>query len=218
MNEFLPAYQIQKEFSISTSTLRNWATNNKIRYTRLGTDKGKRLYNINDIKEIFCKRKNNFKNVNCKNDKVLIYARVSSSQQKDDLQRQVDILSKKYPDADIIKDIGSTLNYKRKGLTLLLDRAYKRDFNKLVILYKDRLCRFAFDLFTIIFRQQNIEIEVVSDNDDSLQEPINSQFEMEQDLLAIVDQFVSKNNGLRSGKNKKRRQETINQLDQKDKI
>lgn len=199
MNDYLPAYKIQKEYKIPTSTLRSWSIQGKIRSIRL-KEGGKRFYNYNDIKAIYCAGK--IKGA-CNKKRTIIYARVSSSKQKEDLERQVQILKSKYPEAEVIEDIGSTLNYKRKGLQMLLEKAHKRVFDKLVILYKDRLCRFSYDLIESVLQRQGIAIEVVSMLDDAIGQGITSEQEMAEDILAVVNCFVAKNNGKRAKKNKK---------------
>lgn len=199
MNGYKAAYKIQKEFDIPTSTLRFWESKGKIRSIRL-QEKGKRYYNFEDVKEIVSK---NSKFLN--KDKTLLYARVSSRKQSGDLERQKNTLKKFYPDAEIIQDIGSTLNYKRPGLRLLLDRANKKEFSKLVILYRDRLCRFSFDLFEYIFKAQGIQIEVISLEEDKNCGGYNFEQELATDLLSVITYFTAKNNGKRSSTNKKRR-------------
>ena len=198
MNDYLPAYKIQKEFKIPTSTLRSWSIQGKIRSIRL-RDGGKRYYSYSDIKAIYCEGKAQGA---CNKKRTLIYARVSSTHQKQDLESQIQILQTKYPEAEVIQDIGSTLNYKRKGLQMLLDKAHQRSFDKLVILYKDRLCRFSYDLIESVLRRQGVAIEVVSMLNDISEGGINTEQEMAGDLLAVVNYFVAKNNGKRSKKNK----------------
>ena len=77
---------------------------------------------------------------------IICYCRVSSSKQKDDLQRQVEYMQERYPTAEIIKDIGSGVNYKRKGLKAILERSMRGEVIKLVVAYKDRLARFGTDI------------------------------------------------------------------------
>lgn len=198
MNEYLPAYKIQKEFKVPTSTLRSWSTQGKIKSIRL-REGGKRYYSYADVKTMYCEGKTKG---SCNKKRTIIYARVSSAHQKQDLERQVQILKDRYSEAEVIQDVGSTLNYKRKGLQMLLDKAHQRAFDKLVILHKDRLCRFSYDLIESMLRRQGIKIEVVSMLDNSIEAGISAEQEMAGDLLAVVNYFVTKNNGRRTRKNK----------------
>jgi predicted site-specific integrase-resolvase len=77
---------------------------------------------------------------------TICYCRVSSSKQRDELERQVVSLQSLYPQAEIIRDIGSGLNFKRKGLLSLLDRLLRGDKLTIVVACRDRLCRFGFEL------------------------------------------------------------------------
>ena len=69
---------------------------------------------------------------------TIIYARVSTSKQKDDLERQISYLRERIPEAKLIKDIGSGTNFKRKGLISLLEQAKRRTIKKIIVTSKDR--------------------------------------------------------------------------------
>ena len=197
MNEYQAAYKIQKDFSIPTSTLRLWGTQGKIRFIRL-SEGGKRYYHYSDVNKLFCQKQESKLRVPNR-ERTIIYARVCASQQKDDLDKQISILKSRYPEAKVIQDIDSSLNHKRKGLRSLLDKAHRKSFDKLVIYSRDRLCRFSFDLFKYIFKQQGIKIEVVSLQNNKNKGQIDIEQEMAQDLLAIVNAFgTGGNKGRRS--------------------
>jgi len=119
-------------FGVTGNTIRRWADSNKITYKR--TPSNQRVYfiptTINKSKDCKVRTKQN-----------VIYCRVSSTKQKDDLQRQCLYLSGKYPDYKNIKDIESGLDYKRPGLLKLLEMSNKQQLNEVVISSKDRLCR-----------------------------------------------------------------------------
>lgn len=135
---------------------------------------------------------------------VICYARVSSSHQKGDLDRQIELLQETYKEAEIIFDIGSGLNFKRKGFQNLLDRIHKREVEKVVVAYKDRLCRFGFELVEWILKKSNTELVVLnqlSSSDES------GTSELAEDLLSITTVFVARNNGNRSAKYRKQRKE-----------
>jgi putative resolvase len=125
------------------------------------------------------------------------YCRVSSYDQKLDLERQVVVLSNKYPTYTIIKDIGSGINFKRKGFIQLIDLAIQGKLGILVINYKDRLCRIGYDLVEYILKKySNTKIIIENTIEKSNTEEITS------DLIEIITVYSSKLYGSRSHKNK----------------
>lgn len=127
------------------------------------------------------------------------YARVSSRGQSDDLDRQVELLSSRYPSYTLIRDTGSGINFKRKGFQTLLDHALQGNIGEIVVTHKDRLCRFGFDLFeSILSRCSNGKIVVLNRRDLSPTE------ELTNDLLTILTVFTSRLYGLRSHQIKKK--------------
>jgi predicted site-specific integrase-resolvase len=120
-----------------------------------------------------------------------IYIRVSSTKQRDDLERQKNFMSNKYPNFRIYKDIGSGINFKRPQLLNMLEHVKNGSIETIVISSKDRLCRIAFDLFVWFFKQYNCELVVLEQNDLSKAE------EWESELLSIVQIFCCRWNGKR---------------------
>jgi predicted site-specific integrase-resolvase len=96
-----------------------------------------------------------------------------------------------YPEAEIIKDIGSGLNFKRKGLRSLLDRLLQGDKFILVVACRDRLARFGFELVQYMVEQNGGQIVVL---DKTVHSP---QSELTQDLLSILHLFSYRMHGLR---------------------
>ena len=167
-------------------TLYNWEENKTIDAIR--TPGGKRLYNVDK----FIKENSN---INIDERKNICYCRVSSYGQKNDLQRQIEYMKNKYPEYIIIKDIGSGLNFKRKGLQKIVDMAINGEINKLVIAYKDRLCRFGFEMIEhIINKYSNGEIIILN------QINLSPNEELTRDLVSIINIFSSRINGLRKYK------------------
>jgi len=121
---------------------------------------------------------------------------VSSYKQKDDLDRQIEFMSIRFPEAEVVKDIGSDINFKRKGLKTILESAINGDKLKLVVAHKDRLCRFGFELIEWIIKRNHGEILVLSKSE------LSPQTELTQDLLTILRVFSCKMHGLRSYKDK----------------
>jgi predicted site-specific integrase-resolvase len=127
---------------------------------------------------------------------TICYARVSTQKQKSDLDRQAEYLAIQYPNAEIIKDIGSGINYKRKGLNSILERAMQGECITLVISYRDRLARFGFELIESIITRSKGKIVVLNQLDTS------PESELTGDLMAIITVFAARLHGLRNYKNK----------------
>lgn len=125
---------------------------------------------------------------------TVCYCRVSSYKQKDDLERQIEFMREKYPDAEIIKDIGSGLNYKRKGLKAILERAMRGDSVKLVVAHRDRIARFGIELVRWIIESHGGELVVLSEIS------LSPEQELTQDLLNILHVFSCRMHGLRNYK------------------
>lgn len=126
------------------------------------------------------------------------YCRVSSSKQVDDLQRQINHIKELYPNIEIIKDVGSGLNFKRKGLKTLLERVLQGHRITLVVTYRDRLVRFGFDLLKFLFEYNNGEILVLHQDVE-----VSRERELTEDLLAILHYFSCRMHGHRSHQSKK---------------
>ena len=126
------------------------------------------------------------------NKRNICYCRVSTSSQKEDLERQIEYFRCKYPDYEIIKDIGSGLNFKRKGFNTILDIAFKGDIGEVVVTHKDRLCRFGFELVLRIIESTNGKILVLD------KEETSPEKELVNDILSIITVFSSRLYGLRS--------------------
>lgn len=175
-------------FGVHASTLRRWASLGNIEFKR--TIGNQRIYNISSNKSLDTgiTKKNSY-----------IYTRVSSSKQKDDLDRQSAFLQSKFPNHTLIKDIGSGLNFKRRGLLKLLTMSNKGLVEEVVVASKDRLCRFGFDLLKWQFEQCSVKL-VVLDKIDKTPEQ-----EFTEDILSILQVFACRWNGHRkySVENKK---------------
>jgi excisionase family DNA binding protein len=121
----------------------------------------------------------------------VIYCRVSSRKQEDDLERQVKYLSKLYPDYTIIRDIGSGINYKRKGFQTLLERLFKGDIKKVVVAHQDRFVRFGFDFFQWLFIQFGAILETVE------RPNANTHEDLVGDIMEIFTVFTARYYGRR---------------------
>lgn len=128
---------------------------------------------------------------------TVCYARVSQPKQKPDLDRQCELLQSRYPDAEIFRDIGSGLNFKRKGLKAILERAMSGERLTVVVTYRDRLARFGFDLIEWVLQRSGGSVVVLNQ---VITSPMD---ELTRDLTAIITVFSSRLHGLRSHQIKK---------------
>lgn len=132
-----------------------------------------------------------------------IYARVSSKKQEKDLERQVQLLRARYPSYPVITDIGSGINFKRSGLRTLLERSRRGLVKEIVLAHRDRLCRFAFDLLSYVFKLNDTQIIVVF----SESEPSTSSlYELSEDILAINTVFICRLQGRRAAEHRKQKE------------
>jgi predicted site-specific integrase-resolvase len=111
------------------------------------------------------------------------------------MERQVQYFRGKYPDHEIIKDIGSGINFKRKGFISILESAIDGDIEEIVVTHKDRLCRFGYELIQgIVEGRSNGKIVVLDQKETSPEQ------ELTDDLVSIITIFSSRLYGLRSHK------------------
>ena len=177
---FVTSKEASKVLGLHPNTLRNMADNNKIEHYK--TESGQRRYNIDGF-------------LGNKKDKTTIcYCRVSSYKQKDDLQRQVEFMSERFPQAEIIKDIGSGLNYKRKGLLSVLRRAMSGEPIKLISAHRDRIARFGIELIASVINENGGELLVLD------QSALSPEQELTADLLNILHVFSCRMHVLRNYK------------------
>ena len=138
------------------------------------------------------KIKNKIKN---NKDKLNIcYIRVSTLSQKNDLERQRKFMVDKYPTYEIIEDIGSGINFNRKGLRKIIKLAISGKINKLVVAYKDRLTRFGYELIEDLIKDYSDGNIIIEDSKEIKKEP---KEELVEDVLQILNVYTAKMNGLR---------------------
>lgn len=133
--------------------------------------------------------------------KVIGYCRVSSNKQKDDLERQIDnvktyMIAKGYQ-FEVITDIGSGINYNKKGLNRLIDMITNSEVEKVVVLYKDRLLRFGYELIENLCDKYGTIIEIIDNTEKSEEQ------ELVEDLIQIVTVFSCRLQGKHANKAKK---------------
>ena len=135
----------------------------------------------------------------------VIYCRVSSRNQKPDLESQIKYLRERYPNHELIEDIGSGLNFKRKGLNALLGSILDGDVSEVVISHRDRLCRFGFDLLESIASKYDCKLVVCDES------KLSPQAELVQDLLSIIHVFSCRLYGLRKYSRKIKEDQDLSQ-------
>jgi predicted site-specific integrase-resolvase len=122
---------------------------------------------------------------------TILYARVSSPKQHEDLARQSEFLQSRYPSGELIAEIGCGLNYKRKKFIALLERVMSGDVERVMVAYKDRIARFGFDFFAWFCAQHACQLVVLN------QVELSPEREMVEDILAILHCFSARLYGLK---------------------
>lgn len=194
--KFYSIGEFAKIIGKTEQTLRNWDKTGVLKPDHVA-ESGFRYYS-NEQANHFFGLKNNDKQLK---KMVIGYCRVSSNKQKDDLERQIEnvkayMIAKGYS-FDIISDIGSGINYNKKGLNQLIDKVTSSEVEKIVILYKDRLLRFGYELIETICEKYGTTIEII-DNTEKTQEQ-----ELVEDMIQIITVFACRLQGKRANKAKK---------------
>ena len=185
---------------VSVKTLQRWDRDGILKANRSPTDR--RYYTYDQYLQ--------FKGIQTENDirDIVIYARVSTRNQKDDLQNQVEFL-KQFCNAkgiivnQCIEDFGSGLNYNRKKWNKLLDEVMENKIKTIVISNKDRFIRFGYDWFEKFCEKFNTKIIIVNN------ETLSPNEELVQDIISILHVFSCRLYGLRKYKNQIKEDEEI---------
>ena len=193
MNKYKPN-EFAEMLGVSVKTLQRWDNEGILKAYRTPTDR--RYYThqqyVNYIGE---SSKEEIRG------RIIIYTRVSSQGQKDDLKNQVEFLQQ-YANAqglivdEIFEDIGSGLNYNRKKWNKLLEDCMLGTVSKIIISHKDRFIRFGFEWFENFLKSNGVDLIVVNN------EKLSPQEEMIQDLISIIHVFSCRIYGLRKYKKK----------------
>ncbi len=184
---------IAEIFGVTAQTIRNWTEDGMFKITR--TQGGHRRYSLDEIGEL--------QGMEEKEKKTIIYARVSSHDQKKDLQRQIEELesyckTQKIENIETLRDIGSGINYKKRGLKKLLKEIILGRVKRIVVAYSDRLLRFGSELIQQICNLRNIEIVTLYElSEKSFEESLS------QDVITILTVFCAKIYGRRSHEKRK---------------
>ena len=192
MKKYYSIRKLSKTIDVSAQTLRNWEKSGKL-IPEYKTASGYRYYSYDQVATLTGK-------VTDKSKITIGYCRVSSTKQKDDLKIQVEnvkayLLAKGEP-FEIIEDIGSGVNYNKKGLLSLIQKIIDGKVNKVVVLYKDRLLRFGYELLENIANMYGVSIEIIDNSKKT------EQGELVEDLVQIITVFSCKLQGKRAEKTK----------------
>lgn len=193
--------------NVHQRTLYQWDKKGKIETIR--TPGGKRRYNVKKFienrKMTYNKVENNYNeddiNVDELENKIkIIYARVSSLSQANDLVNQKSELMRLYPDHKLIEDIGSGIDLNRRGLRKLIKLAIAGKIEELVIMHKDRLTRFGYELIEDLITDYSGGIIVVVCED----QEVEPEEELVKDVLTMMNVFTERMNGMKKYKKKKK--------------
>src|SRR5215204_1674605 len=191
MTRFIKVGEAAKILGVSIQTLRRWEESGYLVPDRKSEGKT-RYYNLDQLigKKIL------------EDDLTIGYARVSSHDQKKDLERQAEALAtyclSKGWNFEIIQDLGSGMNYHKKGLKTLLNAILEKKISRLVITHKDRLLRFGAELIFALCEAKQIEVVIINRGDE-----VSFEEELALDVLEIITVFSARLYGSRSRKNKK---------------
>ena len=194
MVRFVGIGEAAAALGVSITTLRRWEASGKLAAEH--TAGGHRRYDLAKLKPELFRAEADAQR------RSVAYARVSSHDQKDDLERQKQVLelycARQGWTFEVIADLGSGMNYQKKGLKKLLEAIIDGQIGRLVITHKDRLLRFGAELVFAICEAKNVEVVILNQGE-------NPTFEedLAKDVLEIITVFSARLYGSRSGKNQK---------------
>lgn len=182
-----------KELGVTPEHVRTMHRTGEVIPARI-SEKGTRYYSEEQLRDLKNSRTPQ------REEKVVAYCRVSTKSQKDELEKQVEnVKSYMYAKGysfEVITDIGSGINYKNKGLQELISSINSNQVTKVVVLHKDRLVQFGFELIQLLCELHSVEIEIIDNSERSNEE------ELTDDLIEIVTVYANRLYGSRSKKTK----------------
>lgn len=182
-----------KELGVTPEHVRTMHRTGEVIPARI-SEKGTRYYSEEQLRELKNSR------TPSREEKVVAYCRVSTKSQKDELEKQVEnVKSYMYAKGysfEVITDIGSGINYKNKGLQELISLINSNQITKVVILHKDRLVGFGFELIQLLCDLHDVKIEIIDKSERSNEE------ELTDNLIEIITLFADRLYGSRSKKTK----------------
>lgn len=193
MNKLVSISDAADILGVSVTTLRRWDREGKLKSDR--TRAGHRRYDLSKIKPGLLHADDS----ECK---TLAYARVSSHEQQTELEQQKQLLelycARQGWTFEVVSDLGSGMNYHKKGLKRLLNDVLSGKIGRLVIAHKDRLLRFGAELIFAICAAKNVEVVILNQGEDATFEE-----DLTEDVLEIITVFSARLYGSQSRKNQK---------------
>jgi excisionase family DNA binding protein len=196
MDEYLSIGKAAKFLGLSISTLRRWEISGKLA-SHFRTFGEHRRYKTSTLLNLS-------NNTQIDERKVIAYARVSTHKQKADLENQKQFLNnycleQKFAKFEVVSDLGSGLNFKKKGLNKIIEWIVLREIKTIVLTYKDRLLRFGNEIIFKLCRVFDVKVIILNDN-----EVKSSEQEFSEDLCEIITVFSARLYGKRSHVNRKK--------------
>jgi putative resolvase len=194
MSKLLSISEAAKVLGVSESTLRRWEREGRLRPDER-TEGGQRRYKLSSIRPQITHHSTTER-------KTIAYARVSSHDQKADLERQKQVLelycSSQGWMFEVLSDLGSGINYNKKNLKSLIQSIIDDEVGRLVLTHKDRLLRFGAELIFSICEAKPVEVVIINRGEDSTFEE-----DLAKDVLEIITVFSARLYGARSRKNQR---------------
>ncbi|WP_083305291.1 IS607 family transposase [Moorena producens] len=175
MKKYVTPKEAADHYGVSISTLRRWDTEGRLDSIR--TQSKQRRFGV--------------EGADPQDQPTLCYARVSKHSQRDDLDRQAEFLRSKYPNPEVITEVGSRLNFKRRKSLKILERIYSADICALVVAYPDRAVRFGFPLLEWLCQQGGIKLVVLNER------KLSPEQELVEDIKSCLHCFCARLYGLR---------------------
>lgn len=197
MEKIYKPKDVSQMLGVTVNTLQRWDREGKFKASRNAANR--RYYTQAQLNKFLGKKSPR---------KIVLYARVSSALQKDDLQSQMTYLSNFVnakgiiPD-ELISEVGSGLNYKRKKWNRLLIEVEDREIDRIYVTFKDRFVRFGFDWFQQFCERHGTEIIVLNNPKTS------PETELVNDLISIIHVFSCRIYGLRRYNKELRHDQTL---------
>lgn len=194
---FISIKEASRLTGLCAQTLRALADNEKVKSYK--TLSGQRKFDKLSLEEM-CSSVSTSSKTSVVERKNIIYARVSSKKQMDDLSRQVEFIKGRrgeYASYKLVTDIASGINFKRNGLETILDACVQNNIGEVVVAHRDRLSRFGYDLIELLVKKAGGSITVIDDERNK-----TSEQELSEDLLSIIHIYSCRQMGKRSYKTK----------------
>lgn len=193
MDKLISIGEAAKLLGVSPTTLRRWEASGRLVPERTRGDR--RRYRLSELRPDLERKERSTR-------QTVAYARVSSHDQKADLERQKQVLEMYCAQQgwtyEVIADLGSGMNYRKKGLKRLLEAVIDGGVGRLVITHKDRLLRFGAELVFAICEARQVEIVILNQGEDT-----SFEEDLAKDVLEIITVFSARLYGSRSRKNQK---------------